>query len=277
MTPGHDDTRTAANFLAQTTVISRNPLISVIMTAYNTEHWVEAAATSILQQTWSNLELLVVDDQSSDRTLEKVISLQRKDHRVRALMMNRNGGTYSARNAALDYAQGEVITFMDSDDYSHPDRLKLQLEALQAPQIVASTCNYERRDEAGQLVKNRGLAARQALISLMFKRVVVNEIGWFDSVRFGADDEYFERLRHVYGRSSHLNVDATLYTALWRPGSLANNQTTGTNITEPTSELLSPPRRRYKESFTAWHASFAGTGKTPYMPRKSNSRQFQAT
>lgn len=277
MIPSHDDTRMAANLLAHTAVISYEPLISVIMTAHNTERWVEAATTSILQQTWNNLELLVVDDQSSDRTLEKLIALQRTDHRIRVLMMNRNGGTYAARNAAMDYVKGEVITFMDSDDYSHPDRLKLQLEALRAPQIVVSTCNYERRDDAGQLVMNRGLAARQALVSLMFKRVVSDEIGWFDSVRFGADDEYFERLRYVYGRSSHVNVDTTLYTALWRPDSLANNPTTGTNISEPTSEPLSPPRQRYKESFTAWHASFAGTGKTPYVPRKSSFRQFQAT
>lgn len=270
-----NSTGTSPELLAPTVELSREPLISVIMTTYNTERWVEMAASSILQQTWKSLELLVIDDQSTDETLITLRTLQRHDPRLRILLMNRNGGTYAARNAAMAFAKGEVITFMDSDDQSHPDRLALQLEALRVPGRVASTCNYERRDETGQLVMNRGLAARQALISLMFKRVVVDEIGWFDPVRFGADDEYFERLRYVYGRDAHCNIDATLYTALWRNESLANNAVTGTNISDPTSELLSPPRQRYKEAFTAWHASFNGTGQRPYMPQKPMAASFK--
>ncbi|WP_293712329.1 glycosyltransferase family 2 protein [Stenotrophomonas sp. UBA7606] len=250
------------------------PLVSVVMTSFNTSTFVEAAATSILRQTWDNLELLAIDDQSTDDTLRVLLNLQRKDPRVRVLLMNQNSGTYAARNAAMEHAKGEVITFIDSDDQAHEDRLYQQLEALRSPAIVASTCNYERRNEHGQLVMNRGLPARQALISLMFKRTALDEIGWFDNVRFGADDEFFERLRSVYGRAAHTNVDATLYTALWRQGSLANNATDGTFISQDGPEFLSPVRQRYKSAFTQWHQANKSKNIIPYIPHRPQGRAF---
>lgn len=273
---GHIGANELCNRLcAPTTELSQTPMISVIMTSYNTERWVEAAVSSVLQQTWRNLELLAIDDQSTDGTLEKLQQLQSTDPRVRVLLMKRNGGTYAARNVAMELAMGEVITFMDSDDQSQCSRLELQLAALRSPGTVASTCNYERRDEDGRLVMNRGLAARQALISLMFKRKVIEEIGWFDSVRVGADDEYFERLRTAYGRAAHRNVDQTLYSALWRAGSLANNSVDGTHIASGVGDFLSPARQRYKDAFSTWHHALQARGEVPYVPPRNQARPFR--
>jgi len=242
------------------------PLISVIMTAHNAILWIDAAIDSILKQSWESVELIVVDDASIDGTRQRIIEIASQDHRLRPVWMAANGGTYIAKNAGLRLARGEVVTFMDSDDISDSSRLEKQLALLRQEGIVATTCNYERRTPEGSIVLNRGLYARQALISLMIRREVIDEVGGFDAVRHGADDEYFERIRSVYGRQAHRNVPESLYLALAREGSLSNTQGDTYQINLDEKEGLPPVRQNYKDSFTAWHASFFNKKTTPYVP-----------
>ena len=251
---------------ALTTPLPTTPLVSVVMTVYNARPWLDAAIQSILGQSWASLELLVVDDCSNDGSREHIRSLARYDSRVRPVWMLSNSGTYLAKNAALRLVRGDVVTFMDSDDTCTPDRLERQLAALREEGIVATTCNYERRTPDGQLVLNRGLPARQALISLMVRRGVLDDVGGFDAVRHGADDEYFERIRTVYGRPAHRNVDASLYQALVREGSLSN--TTGSEylIDLAQGAELPPSRQHYRNTFLAWHARCLLHGLHPYLP-----------
>lgn len=251
---------------ALTTPLPATPLVSVVMTVYNARPWLDAAIQSILGQSWTSLELLVVDDCSTDGCREQIRSFARQDPRVRPVWMLSNSGTYLAKNAALRLVRGDVVTFMDSDDTCTQDRLEQQLAALREDGVVATTCNYERRTPDGRLVLNRGLPARQALISLMVRRGVLDDVGGFDAVRHGADDEYFERIRTVYGRPAHRNVDATLYQALVREGSLSN--TTGSEylIDLAQSGELPPARAQYRQRFLAWHERLLATGRHPYYP-----------
>lgn len=251
---------------ALTTPLPTTPLVSVVMTVYNARPWLDAAIQSILGQSWASLELLVVDDCSNDGSREHIRSLARHDSRVRPVWMLGNSGTYLAKNAALRLVRGDVVTFMDSDDTCTPDRLERQLAALREEGIVATTCNYERRTPDGHLVLNRGLPARQALISLMVRRSVLDDVGGFDAVRHGADDEYFERIRAVYGRPAHRNVDASLYQALVREGSLSN--TTGSEylIDLAQGAELPPSRQHYRNTFLTWHAHCLLNGLHPYLP-----------
>lgn len=245
------------------------PLVSVVMTVYNGSPWVESAMDSILQQSWSKIELIVVDDASTDSAPEIIRSVAARDGRVKFHRLSLNGGTYAAKNHGIDHAQGDVITFMDSDDYSEPARLGKQLELLRHPGQVASTCNYVRVDGAGRIVLNRGLEQRQALISLMIKRQVVDDIGWFDSVRIAADDEFFERLRHVYGRSAHTNVPEPLYRARIRAESLSSVSSSPVNLSGPDSQALSVERARYKQGHTAWREELTQRGLRPHIPRNA--------
>ncbi|WP_313644877.1 glycosyltransferase family A protein [Stenotrophomonas sp.] len=254
--------------------ISGTPLISVVMTCYNSMRWLDAAIQSLLTQTWDNFELILVDDGSTDGTRSHITTLARDEPRIRAAWMQHNKGTYAAKNAGIRLARGEVITFADSDDVSSPERLEAQLEMLRAPGLVATTCNYERRTIDDKIVLNRGLAARQALISMMIKRHVINEIGWFDgSVRVAADDEFFERLRAVYGRSAHANVQRSLYIALYREGSLSNDNSKDARI-DMRGEELPPARALYKRESASWHAAERSAGLYPYMPYIQNSHPF---
>jgi glycosyltransferase involved in cell wall biosynthesis len=104
------------------------PTISVIIPAYNAERTILETITSVQQQTFSDFELIVVDDGSTDRTLELLHSI--KDERLKILSYQ-NGGVCVARNRGVAHANGEFIAFLDADDLWAPEKLELQLAALQ--------------------------------------------------------------------------------------------------------------------------------------------------
>jgi glycosyltransferase involved in cell wall biosynthesis len=104
------------------------PTISVVIPAYNAERTIVETITSVQQQTLSNFELIVINDGSTDRTLELLQSIE--DNRLKVFSYE-NGGLPVARNRGISHATGEFIAFLDADDLWTPDKLELQLAALQ--------------------------------------------------------------------------------------------------------------------------------------------------
>jgi glycosyltransferase involved in cell wall biosynthesis len=104
-------------------------LISVIVPVYQVEQYLDECVQSILQQTYRNLELILVDDGSPDGCGRMCDEYQRQDDRVRVLHKE-NGGLSDARNAGIDMAQGDYLTFVDSDDYVRNDYLSLLLTSV---------------------------------------------------------------------------------------------------------------------------------------------------
>lgn len=96
------------------------PLISVIIPVYNVEKYLDRAVKSVIQQTYSNLDIILIDDGSTDASSDICDYYAKKDHRIRILHKN-NGGLSSARNAGLEIARGEYIAFLDSDDWFELD------------------------------------------------------------------------------------------------------------------------------------------------------------
>lgn len=135
-----------------------SPLISVLLPTYNVEQYVEQAINSILYQTYSNLELIVVDDCSSDRTFDYVLRIAQHDSRVRAFRNERNLKISRTLNFALSCASGDLIARMDGDDISHPKRLeKLQQFLLSHPDIDLVGSLSEAIDENGKHLAFRKL------------------------------------------------------------------------------------------------------------------------
>lgn len=280
---GHDGMfarRIDAPLLATTSTLPELPLVSVVMTCHDTLRYLDDAVASILGQTWRHLELIVVDDASQDGSLDRLHELASTDDRLRIIPLTTNTGTYRAKNIGMHNARGEVLTFMDSDDTSHHERIERQLRLLREPGLVATTCNYVRRTGDGEVVLNRGLRERQALISLMIKRAVVDDVGWFDSVRTSADDEFFERIRDVYGRKAHINLDNALYVALSREHSLSTSAGNAVDLWVNDSvgtSSLSSVRQAYVAAYREWHARTKAAGMRPYMPHTlASGRPFPA-
>jgi len=120
------------------------------MAAYNAELFISEAIESILEQTFSDFELIVIDDGSKDDTLVKMQQYADKDSRVRIFSQD-NLGFVPTLNKALLLAQGDIIARMDADDISLPDRFEMQIKYLEEHEdIVCVSGNYEYMDEVGR-------------------------------------------------------------------------------------------------------------------------------
>lgn len=234
--------------------------ISVVMTAYNTSHLIEAAVESVLEQTHPNLELIVVDDASTDDTVRVLRNIKYNDNRLKIFSSASNHGTYWSKNWGILNATGDYVATHDSDDTSDPNRLMMQLGALKAnPSAVACTARWRRVNDAGDELEIDGKSERMAAISLMFDRKRVTEqAGFYDSVRISADTEFITRLEHVFGKKQVLHLRHHLYTGLLRDESLTRGEGSGFTWQEADdgnsfTRELSGDRAAYHRAFHDWH------------------------
>lgn len=127
----------------------QQPLISVITPAYNAERFIRDTIDSVLQQTYTNWEMIIVDDCSTDDTLAIVKEYRRRDARIKLIVLEENSGSAVARNKAMENASGRYIAFLDSDDRWLPKKLEKQLEFMQVKDIGFSFTTYIRILEDG--------------------------------------------------------------------------------------------------------------------------------
>lgn len=237
----------------------RNPRVSVIMSVYAPDESLGTAVRSILEQTHADLELLVVDDCSPAEHTATIDALASLDDRVTVLRTPRNGGTYRVRNLALAHASGELVTFQDSDDWSHPERIERQVAALAArPDAVASLSSWVR--VTPDLVLNRvGYAAtRVNASSLMFRRqTVVERLGAFDPVRKDADSEFRDRLAATFGEDAIVVLPDVLAVAQLTADSLSRD--------DFAFGWWAPTREAYGSAYTAWHDRIRSGAESPSL------------
>lgn len=122
------------------------PLITVIVPVYNTLEYLPRCVRSITAQTYRNLEILLVDDGSTDGTADLCDRLAEEDGRI-SVFHKENGGTSLARNLALEHASGEYVGFVDSDDYISPDMYERLLWGIREFQVSAAQAARDERDE----------------------------------------------------------------------------------------------------------------------------------
>jgi glycosyltransferase involved in cell wall biosynthesis len=120
--------------------MTEHPLVSVIMPTYNQAAYIGEAMQSVLAQTCPELELIIIDNYSSDSTREVVASV--RDPRVRYFQFANQGVIAAGRNFGVRQARGEVLAFLDSDDAWLPNKLEVQLPHLQAPNICLVGCDF---------------------------------------------------------------------------------------------------------------------------------------
>lgn len=240
------------------------PLVSVIMTAYNTAGRIGAALEGLRAQTWRNLEVVVVDDCSTDETADVVRALAEQDGRIRYFRLPCNAGTYVAKTVGLHRAIGEFVTCHDSDDWSHPMRIERQIRPLLGNRrLVATTSQWVRIEDNGTFYARpvHPLMRLNPASPLFRRSEVVADAGLWDTVRTGADSEFHSRLRLVFGRQAVRRVVQPLAFGAHRADSLMNAPGTGY------SEVgLAPHRLAYWEAWTRWHIAELHAGRKPTMP-----------
>lgn len=130
-------------------MIQNEPLVSVITPAYNAERFIAETIESVLAQTYSNWEMIIVDDSSTDRTVEIVQTYVDRDERIKLHQLEKNSGSGIARNRAMDLAKGRFIAFLDSDDLWMPEKLERQIKFMLDNDIAFSFTKYVRMKEDG--------------------------------------------------------------------------------------------------------------------------------
>ncbi|GAA1149561.1 glycosyltransferase family A protein [Ornithinicoccus hortensis] len=227
---------------------SDGPLVTVIMPCYQPDEGLLGSIASISAQTWDNLEILVVDDASGPEYADLFAKAVASDDRAALVSVDRNGGSYLARNAALGVAKGELITFQDADDWSHPQRIEQQAQLLLTdPSAPASISHAVRAmdDLTHQWFGYR--AVRSNASSLMVRREVFDRIGPFAPIRKGADSEYAERIATLAGPVR--STKSPLAVTRLRTGTLSRG--------DFTYQWTTPDRLVFRGSYRAWHAALA--------------------
>ena len=259
--------------------ISGGPLVSVIMPAWNAEATVEAAVRSILNQSWRNLELLVVDDASTDRTGEIVKRIAATDARVKLFRNDRNLGPYVSKNLALGHATGAWITGHDADDWAHPQRLENHVVAAlsAASPLSASLTNMVRMKASGAFSITRPISpysfdgvAQKAMVSCLYERTFLTEqLGYWDCVRFGADSEMLTRAATVLG-SELPDLRQVTMLCLDLDSSLTNDAEMGVR-----GGVMSAIRAAYMDSFRTWLKN-RGPEQPAYLAFPAPERRYAA-
>ncbi|WP_010147242.1 glycosyltransferase family 2 protein [Serinicoccus profundi] len=220
-------------------------LVTVIMPSWCPDEGLLTAVRSITEQTYPDLEIVVVDDCSGPGYADVYAQVAALDPRVRVLPMERNGGSYLGRAAAIETSRGSLITFQDADDWSHPSRIEHQVRALEqagpeAP-MTRSRAVRAKDDLTHQWLGYR--AVRENASSLLLRRSVLDRTGGFLPVRKGADSEFAERVSRLHGRI--VDVEIPLAVTRLRAGSLSRG--------DFTFSWAAPERRAFRASFMAWH------------------------
>jgi glycosyltransferase involved in cell wall biosynthesis len=195
--------------------------ISVIMATRNNELTLARSIRSVLDQTHNHIELIIIDDASDDDSFKIIREAARGDHRVKFQQNCRQLGTGATRNVGMKLASGTYITFQDGDDFSAPERLERQLDALrQFPSKKVCLCNYVRVDKNHNRLLINDRRVMKCIISMMFPRTeALATIGYFLDQTVSEDAEYYERLKIAFGSESEILVFGTLYEALFTENS----------------------------------------------------------
>jgi len=253
--------------------VDAGPCVSVIIPVFNARDSLPIALESLRRQTWQALEVIVVDDASTDDTVAVARAYAEWDPRIRVLAQDVNRGSYACRNAGLQAAAGEFVTTHDADDWSHPQKIETQVRALAAdPECPGNVTHWIR---SWPQIFFRGTSRPSAQMvqwnhsSFMARRELLLELGGWDEVRITADTELIWRVERYTGRvPERLHRNLPLSLALEDPGSLTRQGLTHVRT------IWHGLRRDYHEAARHWHENVALEDLRLSLPR--NGRPFPA-
>lgn len=212
------------------------PRVSVVVPVYNAARTLEAAITSVRAQTFRDWEVIIVDDGSTDESLEVAMELRFVDPRVQVVFQP-NRGVASARNTGLEVARGAFVAFLDADDTWHPGKLKMHLAFFEArPDVDLSYAQIRFMNTDGTLTavtSNRAITGLTPTILLaeniactmsnvIVRRSVVQQVGYFNyALKFDEDKEWL--FRAFAAGCVFEGVDTVLTNYRTSPGGLASD------------------------------------------------------
>jgi len=230
--------------------------VTVIMPVYNNKEDVSRAIQSIFDQTYSNWELIIIDDCSTDETFDTINNfINNKPFDIKFRRNPKNYGPYISTNLALNTAEGEYICRLDSDDTISPDYFESCATILdEKPMMEGVNTRFVRGSEKIE---------RYGEITLFYRKRIIDQIGYYDSVRFGADSEFRARFA-LHFEKKIFYLSKVTYFATIRDNSLTTNPITRNWAI----------RSAYIKNYLEWHKET--NIKDLYIPFPLTQRLFAA-
>lgn len=191
-------------------MMNTQPLVSVLMTAYNREKYIAYAIDSVLASSYTQLELIIVDDGSKDQTVAICRSYAAKDARVKIYINEKNLGDYPNRNKAASYATGKYLKYLDADDYIYSWGLEQMVAMMEAfPEAGWGLCSLPQIIEQpfpvllqpAEAYKQAHLKTglfHKAPISSIIRKEIFDAVNGFSNLRMVGDFEMWHRLALYY-------------------------------------------------------------------------------
>jgi len=187
------------------------PALTILMTHFNCDAYLKTAIDSILSQTFTDFELLIVDDTSPTDAWLNAAAAFSKDRRLKLYRTTENVGPYRIKNRMLDRVDSTFLAFHDADDFSHPLRLEKQMAAIRTPNCDVVGTSFHIIDETGTVIGRRKMAkhcnfwrtlGRSFLLlhpTMLTRTSVMRTLGGFDGeTRIAGDDEFVFRALHAF-------------------------------------------------------------------------------
>jgi GT2 family glycosyltransferase len=253
--------------------LSALPSVTVIIAVHNTASHLKEAVDSALDSVGVDVKVIIVDDASTDGSAEIAREISNSDSRVTSILNQKNMGAYFCRNIGMLNSKTEFLAFLDSDDIQNQDRLITQIRPLiEDPFLRATYCSARRwEDNFTRPIRTVGLG----FISVVFRKELIDQIGFFDSVRFAGDAEFRARLIEWFSRYAIKDLADELYKLRFRSDSLTSSGV-GAILSRGNEGMLvfsnSHARDTYQANFTAWHQS----GERLYIAFPLTERLFAA-
>jgi glycosyltransferase involved in cell wall biosynthesis len=223
------------------------PLVSVLVPCYNVSSFVEKAVNSILSQTYTNLEIWIIDDASADDTLQKIQAF--KDHRIKVIAFKENTKKVGAVNEVLQEVNGDYIAFQDADDWSEPTRIREQVEQFIRDSELGicftnyryigakiflpgkiSLTNEELREEFLNFTyeKSSGFSPTNCP-TMMISKTALQKTKGYDPYFAGRVAEDIQWVYRILKNFKGITIDKILYNYTIREGSFTQIQSKGKN------------------------------------------------
>lgn len=182
-------------------------LISVIVPIFNVEKYLEKCVTSICKNTYKNIEIILVDDGSTDKCGQMCEKYIKKDSRIKVIHKE-NGGLSSARNAGIEVAKGDYYLFIDSDDYIDIEMIEYLVKAAEKYQSQVISGGYERIDENGNsklktLLKEKEYLGVNSILEGLFVENNISIVAWGKLYR---KDIFEQGIRFLEGKNHEDNI-----------------------------------------------------------------------
>jgi len=253
--------------------VTGGPLVTVIMPVYRPDEFTDLAISSAINQSYQNIEIIIVDDGSGGDTADRLNKWAAEDSRIKVVLNEQNSGAYTSRNIGYSMASGEFLTIFDGDDWQHPQKIEMLVRAAEKQsdrRLVSAPWTRADEDLFFHYRGWRGAFITPAHVSAMFHVGTIRErLGHWDSVRKAADTEFILRYQALVQGEEPLEVSEA-------PLTLSLVSSSNLSMDDFRLGYRSPDRVAYRDSYEHWHKKIESGQHSGHLPFPQAERAFPA-